>query len=82
MVDPESLRKPRPSKKALHLNVRMVREDAQIFELLCKRTPRITDSQRIRDSARVAAFLIAMRDDGKPIEIHGQDLLEYLGVLR
>lgn len=84
-IDPESLTKKRPPAESLHLNVRVSGDDVQIFEHLRSRTPSVSDSLRVRDSVRVAVFLLAMKETGKPVtcfDASGRevDVLDHLGV--
>lgn len=83
-IDPVLLTKRRLPVDSLHLNLRLTGESAQIYRYLEKCTPGITDSLRIRDCIRVAAFLIAMKEKGVPIPLTHEggtreDLLEYVG---
>ncbi len=66
-----------------HLNVRITGDDATIWEAFAARTPGMTDSQRIRDAVRIAAYCLARRDAGNPVRVEKQadDLLLWLRVL-
>jgi hypothetical protein len=61
-----------PKIESVHLNVRISKDDAVIYQQLCKATPSLTDSQRIRDSVRVSTFLVAT----------GSPVIEQLGVFK
>lgn len=47
---------------ALHLNVRLTRDDAKIYQGLQQHTPGLTDSQRVKDSLRLATYLVVKKD--------------------
>lgn len=67
----------------MHLNLRLTGEAAEIYRYLEKQTPSITDSLRIRDCVRIAAFLCAKKqqNDAVTVAIDGktEDLLNYIG---
>lgn len=48
--------------KPKHLNVRLSREDATIYDQLCAMTPGMSDSRRIKDSVRTSTYLLAAGD--------------------
>lgn len=82
-IDPTQLTKRKLPSEALHLNLRLTGESAQIYRYLESQTPVITDSLRIRDCIRIAAFLWAMKQKDQPVlvDVDGsrQDLLEHIG---
>lgn len=81
--DPSLLTRKKPPVESLHLNLRLTDDNAQIYKYLEKQTPTITDSLRIRDCVRIAAFLCMRKQKEQTVlvEIDGksEDLLEYLG---
>lgn len=83
-IDPAQLTKRRLPIDSMHLNLRLAGESAQIYGYLEKCTPGITDSLRIRDCIRIAAFLIGMKEKGEPVLFPrgndpDEDLLEHIG---
>jgi len=82
-IDPTQLTKRKLPSESLHLNLRLTGESAQIYRYLEGQTPVITDSLRIRDCIRIAAFLCAMKQKDQPVlvDVDGsqQDLLEHIG---
>jgi hypothetical protein len=83
-VDPNQFAKKRADIQPLHLNLRLVGESAQIYQYLESCTPDITDSLRIRDCIRLAAFLIAMKERNTAVSVvtdggAREDLLEHVG---
>lgn len=83
MIEPALLTKRKMPIDAMHLNLRLSGESAQIYRYLEKWTPGITDSLRLRDCIRVAAFLIAMKERGTPVllgaENANEEILEHIG---
>jgi hypothetical protein len=80
----DTLIRRKPQVDALHLNLRLTGDNADIYSYLQKRTPSITDSLRIRDCIRLAAFLMAMKDKETPILVTTPDgsekeILEFIG---
>lgn len=45
----------------LHLNVRLTKDDAVVYEHLRQLTPQLTDSQRVKDSVRAATYLLVTK---------------------
>lgn len=82
-LDPNQLTKRRVPVESMHLNLRLTGEAAEIYRYLEKQTPSITDSLRIRDCVRIAAFLCAKKqqNDAVTVAIDGktEDLLNYIG---
>lgn len=83
-IDPELFVK-RPTAPPVHLNVRITGEDADIYNKLSARTKGVKESARVRDSLRLALFILALRENGSPVmcaPAGGQsvEVLEYLGV--
>ncbi len=82
-LDIESLIRRSLPDESRHLNLRLSGMDAQTYLFLKTHFPGITDSLRIRDCVRIAAFLFAMRNKGTPVtmQIDGaeKDLLEHIG---
>jgi hypothetical protein len=76
------IKKPLPTESR-HINLRLSGADVRIYKFLKEHFPDITDSLRIRDCVRIAAFLFAMRNNGKPITMRVEgvekDLLEHMG---
>lgn len=82
-LDPSLLTKRKQPVESLHLNLRLTGESAQIYKYLEKQAPAITDSLRIRDCIRVAAFLCAMKQKNDPVTVlidgKTEDLLDHIG---
>jgi hypothetical protein len=83
-IDVENLIRRKPPTPALHLNLRLGGDNAEIYQYLVRRTPVITDSLRIRDCIRLGAFLVAMKEKSAPVLVDAPDgrrvdLLEYIG---
>lgn len=83
MVDPEVFLKRTVVCEARHLNLRLTGTPLEAYRFLKAHTPKITDSLRIRDCIRIAAFLFAMRQNGHPVMVEHKgvqrDLLELMG---
>jgi hypothetical protein len=60
-VKPEDLIKGTPPKR-LHLNVRLTGIEAGIWEEYVRRTPELTDSQRVRDAIRLAVHALLTKN--------------------
>jgi len=82
-IDPTLLTKRKLPAESMHVNIRLTGESVQIYRYLEALTPAITDSLRIRDCIRIAAFLWAMKQKDEPLtlEVDGrqEDLLDYIG---
>lgn len=82
-LDPSQLTKRRIPVESMHLNLRLTGEAAEIYRYLEKQTPSITDSLRIRDCVRIAAFLCAKKQQNEAVTVaidgKAEDLLEYIG---
>jgi len=80
---PSQLTKRRIPVESMHLNLRLTGEAAEIYRYLEKQTPSITDSLRIRDCVRIAAFLCAKKQQNEAVTVaidgKAEDLLEYIG---
>lgn len=82
-LDPNQLTKRRVPVESMHLNLRLTGEAAEIYRYLEKQTPSITDSLRIRDCVRIAAFLCAKKQQNEAVTVaidgKSEDLLNYIG---
>lgn len=83
-IDPTTLRRKKDQRRSLILNVRATGEDAELFAMLEQRFPHLSHSQLVRDSIRVATFLLLMKQQGKSVPVtlgkDTQEVLDYLGV--
>jgi hypothetical protein len=83
-LDPSLLTKRPLLIDSMHLNLRLSGESAHFYRYLEKHTPAITDSLRIRDCVRIAAFLVAMKQDRRTVLLthedgSTEDLLDHIG---